>query len=168
MDISDTNNNETQVTVEISIDETEDNQTDRTITITGASSDINSIINKVVDSEVEKTMGDFGSDSKIWTEEEWDQYMKTQPTFEVKVNIKIDQDIQDDVIIISLRSANNYENQEINVVDGNKQKLEFQVNDFSYAEYDVCAIGKTSKDVYDCNNGLYDDAVEKVSLKIEN
>ncbi len=46
--------------------------------------------------------------------------MKTQPTFEVKVNVKIDQDIPDDVIIISLRSANNYENQEINVVDEKK------------------------------------------------
>ena len=41
-------------------------------------------------------------------------------------------------------------------------------HDFSYAEYDVCAIGKISKDVYDCNNRLYDNAVEKVSLKIEN
>ncbi len=83
-------------------------------------------------------MGEFS------TEEKWDEYMKTQPTFEIKVNVKIDQDIPDDIIIISLRSANNYENQEINVVDGKKQKLEFHVNDFSYSEYDVCAIGTTN------------------------
>ena len=92
--------------------------------------------------------------------------MKTQPTFEVKGNVKIDQDIPKDVIIISLRSANNYENEEINVFDGKKQKLEFHINDFSYSEYDVRVIGKTSKDVYECNNWLCDDAIERVSLKI--
>jgi hypothetical protein len=52
--IKNNNNNETQVSVEISIDETEDNQTDRTITITGGSSDVSSIIDKVVQSELEK------------------------------------------------------------------------------------------------------------------
>lgn len=166
--IKNNNNNETQVSVEISIDETEDNQTDRTIIITGGSSDVSNIIDKVVQSELEKTTEDIESKlGKFSTDEEWDEYMKTQPTFEVKVNVKIDPDILDDVIIISLRSANNYENQEINVVDGKKQKLEFHINDFSYSEYDICAIGKTSKDVYDCNNGLYDDAVEKVSLKVD-
>ena len=93
--------------------------------------------------------------------------MKSEPTFEVKITIKIDQDIPDDIIIVSLRSANNYENEEINVSDGEKQKLEFHVNDFIYSEYDVCAIGKTTKDVYDCNSEQYDDAVEKVSLKVK-
>ena len=92
--------------------------------------------------------------------------MKTQPTFEVKVNLKIDQDIPDDVIIISSRSANNYENQEINVLDEKQQKLESHINDFLYSEYNVRVIGKSSKDVYNCNNWLCDDAIEEVSLKI--
>ena len=102
--IKNNNNNETQVSVEISIDETEDNQTDRTITITGGSSDVSNIIDKVVQSELEKTTEDIESKlGKFSTDEEWDEYMKTQPTFEVKVNVKIDPDILDDVIIISLR-----------------------------------------------------------------
>ena len=75
--------------------------------------------------------------------------------------MKIDQDILKDVIIISLKSANNYEDEEINVFDGKKQKLEFHINYFSYSEYDVCVIGKTSKDVYGCNNWLFDDAIKR-------
>ena len=103
----------------------------------------------------------------IQTEQE-----KKKPSFmmtdiQVNVNVKIDQDIPDDIIIISLRSANNYENQEINVIDGKKQKLEFNVKESSYSEYEVCAIGKTSRNVYDCSNELYDDAIETVSLKVK-
>jgi hypothetical protein len=41
--------------LQISIDETEDNQTDRTIAITGGSSDVISILDKAVESELEKT-----------------------------------------------------------------------------------------------------------------
>lgn len=161
------NNNETQISVKISIDETEDNKTDRTITISGGSSDVGNIIDKVVESEFEKTVEDVQSKLGFQNDDEWKETMKTEPTFEVKVTVKIDQDIPDNIIIVSLRSANNYENQEINVIDGEKQKLEFHVNDFIYSEYDVCAIGKTTKDVYDCNSEQYDDAVEKVSLEVE-
>jgi hypothetical protein len=161
------NNNETQISIKVSIDETEDNKTDRTITISGGSSDVRNIIDKVVESEFEKTVEDVQSKLGFDNDNEWEEKMKTEPTFEVKVTIKIDQNIPDDIIIVSLRSANNYENEEINVSDGEKQKLEFYVNDFIYSEYDVCAIGKTTKDVYDCNSEQYDDAVEKVSLKVE-
>jgi hypothetical protein len=161
------NNNETQISVKVSIDETEDNKTDRTITISGGSSDVRNIIDKVVESEFEKTVEDVQSELGFDNDNEWKEKMKSEPTFEVKITIKIDQDIPDDIIIVSLRSANNYENEEINVSDGEKQKLEFHVNDFIYSEYDVCAIGKTTKDVYDCNSEQYDDAVEKVSLKVE-
>ena len=52
-------------------------------------------------------------------------------------------------------------------MNGKKQKVEFHVNDFIYSEYDICVIGKTTKDVYDCNTEQYDDAIEKVSLEIE-
>ena len=161
------NNNETQISVKVSIDETEDNKTDRTITISGGSSDVRNIIDKVVESEFEKTVEDVQSELGFDNDNEWKEKMKSEPTFEVKIIIEIDQDIPDDIIIVSLRSANNYENEEINVSDGEKQKLEFHVNDFIYSEYDVCAIGKTTKDVYDCNSEQYDDAVEKVSLKVE-
>ena len=161
------NDNETQIAVKISIDETEDNKTDRTITISGGSSDVSNIIDKVVESEFQKTVEDVQSKIGFQTDAEWKEKMKTEPTFEVKVTVKIDQNILDDIIIISLRSANNYENQEINVSDGEKQKLEFHVNDFIYSEYDVCAIGKTTKDVYDCNSEQYEDAIEKVSLEID-
>jgi hypothetical protein len=161
------NNNETQISVKVSIDETEDNKTDRTITISGGSSDVRNIIDKVVESEFEKTVEDVQSELGFDNDNEWKEKMKSEPTFEVKITIKIDQDIPDDIIIVSLRSANNYENEEINVSDGEKQKLEFHVNDFIYSEYDICAIGKTTKDVYDCNSEQYDDAVEKVSLKLE-
>jgi len=156
-----------QVEVEINIDETSDNQTDRTITISGDSNDVRKILGKVVESEVEKTTEDIQSKLGFQTDEEWNEYMKTEPSFQVKVTVKIDKDIPDDVIIISLRSANNYENQEINVMDGKKQKVEFHVNDFIYSEYDICVIGKTTKDVYDCNTEQYDDAIEKVTLEIE-
>ena len=156
-----------QVEVEINIDETNDNQTDRTITISGDSNDIRNILGKVVESEVEKTTEDIQSKLGFQTDDEWNEYMKTEPSFQVKVTVKIDKDIPDDIIIISLRSANNYENQEINVKNGKKQKVEFDVNDFIYSEYDICVIGKTTKDVYDCKTEQYDDAIEKVSLEIE-
>lgn len=52
---------------------------------------------------------------------EYDEYMKRQHRFKVKVNIRIDQHITDNVIIISLTSANNNENQAINVVDEKKE-----------------------------------------------
>ena len=56
------NNNETQISVKVSIDETEDNKTDRTITISGGSSDVRNIIDKVVESEFEKTVEDVQSE----------------------------------------------------------------------------------------------------------
>jgi hypothetical protein len=164
---ADSNNNETQISVEISIDETEDNKTDRTITISGGSSDVRNIIDKVVESEFEKTVEDVPKKLGFQNSDELEEKMKTEPTFEVKITVKIDQNIPDNIITISLRSAHNYENQEIDVRDGEKQNLEFHVNDYLYSEYDVCAIGKITKDVYDCNSGQYDDAVEKVSLKVE-
>lgn len=50
------------------------------------------------ESELEKTTEDIESKlGKFSTDEEWDEYIKTQPTFEVKVNVKIDQDISDDI-----------------------------------------------------------------------
>ena len=59
--------------LQISIDETEDNQTDRTITITGWSSDVNSILDKVVESEIEKNIEDIESKlGKFSTEEKCD------------------------------------------------------------------------------------------------
>ncbi|MGI9012250.1 MAG: hypothetical protein ACR2F1_13835 [Nitrososphaeraceae archaeon] len=73
----------------------------------------------------------------VYSDEEWKEDINSESTFEVKVTVKIDQDIADDTIIVSLRSANNYENQELQVIDGEKQKLEFNVNDFIYSEYHV-------------------------------
>ncbi len=48
-----------------------------------------------------------------------------------------------------------------------KNKLEFHVNDFIYSEHDVCAIDKTTNDVYDCNSEQYEYAIEKVSLEVK-
>ena len=47
-------NNETQISVRIGIVETEDNKIDRTITISLVSSDIQNIIENVVESEIQK------------------------------------------------------------------------------------------------------------------
>lgn len=119
------------------INETEDNKTDRTITISWGSSDIKNIIENVVESEIQKLQKMVQSTLGVYSDEEWKEDINSESTFEVKVTVKIDQDIADDTIIVSLRSANNYENQELQVIDGEKQKLEFNVNDFIYSEYHV-------------------------------
>ncbi len=68
--------------LQISIDETEDKQTDRTIAITGGSSDVNSISDKAVESELEKTTEDIESKlGKFSNEEEWDEYMNENTTY---------------------------------------------------------------------------------------
>ena len=119
------------------INETEDDKTDRTITISWGSSDIKNIIENVVESEIQKLQKMVQSTLGVYSDEEWKEDINSESTFEVKVTVKIDQDIADDTIIVSLRSANNYENQELQVIDGEKQKLEFNVNDFIYSEYHV-------------------------------
>ena len=45
----------------------------------------------------------------VYSDEEWKEDIYSESTFVVKVTIKIDQDIADDTIIVSLRSANNDE-----------------------------------------------------------
>ena len=91
------------------IDETEDNKTDRTITISRGSSDIKNIIENVVESEIQKLQKMVQSTLGVYSDEEWKEDINSESTFEVKVTIKIDQDIADDTIIVSLRSANNDE-----------------------------------------------------------
>lgn len=78
-------------------------KTDRKIVITGGSSDLSSILESVR-IRIEKTTEDIESElGKFSNQEEWDEYMKTQHMFEVKGDIKIDQDIPKDVIIESLK-----------------------------------------------------------------
>ncbi len=81
-------------------DKTEDNKTDRTITISEGSSDIKNIIEKIVESEIQKTAEDVQSTLGVYSDEKWKEDINSEPTFEVKVTVKIDQDITDDTIIV--------------------------------------------------------------------
>ena len=51
------------------IDKTEDNKTDRTITISEGSSDIKNIIEKIVKSEIQKTAEDVQSTLGVYSDE---------------------------------------------------------------------------------------------------
>ena len=88
--------------LKIGIDETEDNKTDRTITIIRGSSDIKNIIENVVESEIQKLQKMVQSTLGVYSDEEWKEDINSESTFEVKVTIKIDQDTADDTIIVSL------------------------------------------------------------------
>ena len=79
------NNNETQLFIKIGIDETEDNKIDRTITISEGSSDIKNIIEKVVESEIQKTAEDVQSTWGVYGDDKWKEDINSKPRFEVKV-----------------------------------------------------------------------------------
>ena len=57
--------------MKIGIDETEDNKTDRTITISWVSSDIQNIIENVVESEIQKLQKMVQSTLEVYSDEEW-------------------------------------------------------------------------------------------------